>query len=257
MKRRIFIWLIGLLLLSACASPQPETLTIFAASSLTDAFTEMGQVFQSQHPQVLLQFNFAASQTLRTQIEQGAQADIFAPASLDEMNRLLEADLLVAGSPQPFASNQLIVLLAEGNPANIKTLPDLTRSDIKIILAAPQVPAGKYTLESLIKMNKFFGDSFLIKVNQNVVSQEENIRQVLAKIKLGEADAGFVYLSDATSAPELNYLNIPPALNSVAIYPIGILKTSENPTLAQQFIELILSPQGQEILQKVGFSPAP
>lgn len=256
MKKIILFFLLGL---SACASPAgrvasaPQHLTVFAATSLTDAFTEIGNNFQSAHPNVSVTFNFAGSQALRTQIQEGAPADVFASANPTEMNALVEANLVAQDAPQIFLTNKLIVVLPANNPAEIDALEDLANSGIKIVVAAEEVPAGKYTREALEKMNAAFGSDFKDKVLANVVSNEENVRQVVAKVQLGEADAGIVYTSDAVATPELQTIEIPAEFNALANYPIAPLIESPNPELADAFIAYVLSEEGQAILQKWGF----
>ncbi len=235
------------------ADSTPQHLTIFAAASLTDAFTEIGNNFQSTHPNVTVIFNFAGSQALRAQIQEGAPADVFASANPTEMNALVKANLVAQNAPQIFLANKLVVILPANNPAGIDALEDLANSEIKIVLAAEEVPVGKYTREALEKMNAAFGSDFKDKVLANVVSNEDNVRQIVAKVQLGEADAGIVYTSDAVAAPELQTIKIPAEFNALANYLIAPLIESPNPELANMFIAYALSDEGQAILQKWGF----
>lgn len=260
MKKFFFIFLLILSFgLNACTSSSeitnsaPQTLTVFAAASLTEAFTEIGNNFQSANPNVVVTFNFAGSQALSTQIEEGAPADIFASANKTEMDKLLEGNFVAQGVPQTFLTNKLVVVLPADNPADIDSLEDLEISGIKIVLAAEEVPVGRYTREALEKMNSQFGDNFSQNVLANVVSNEDNVRQVLTKVQLGEGDAGVVYTSDAVSAPELQTIEIPAELNVIASYPIAPLVESNNTELAQAFIAYVLSDEGQAVLQKWGF----
>ena len=245
------------LLLVACA-PQahPATLTVFAASSLTEAFTEIGAQFEAQHPGVQVIFNFAGSQQLRQQLEQGAQADVFAAANVKEMDAALKSGLLAA-APQVFVKNRLTVIVPQDNRAGVNTLADLARPGLKIVLAAPGVPVGDYALTVLDQLNHSFGAAFAPGVLSNVVSYEDNVKQVVAKVQLGEADAGIVYTSDVTpaAADRLSTITIPDEFNVVAAYPIGQLKTAPQPSLAQAFIRFIVSDEGQSILRKWGFNP--
>jgi molybdate transport system substrate-binding protein len=256
MKKILLFFLIGL---SACASPSatvdsaPQHLTIFAAASLTDAFTEIGNNFQSANPNVTVTFNFAGSQALRTQIQEGAPADVFASANHTEMKALVDASLVAQDAPQTFLTNKLVVVLPADNPAGIDSLEDLGASGIKIVFAAEEVPVGRYTREALEKMNASFGSGFKDKVLANIVSNEDNVRQVVAKVQLGEADAGIVYTSDAVAAPELQTIQIPDEFNVLAKYPIAPLIESTNSELANAFIAYVLSDEGQAILQKWGF----
>ena len=237
-------------------APEPRTLTVFAAASLTDAFSEIGKIFEAANPGVTITFNFAGSQALRTQIEEGAPADVFASASGKEMDTLVKSAFVTEGIPQVFLTNKLVVIMPADNPAKLNSLADLANSGIKIVLAAEEVPVGNYARQSLDLMNGSFGADFKNKVLANVVSNEDNVKQVVAKVQLGETDAGIVYTSDAVAAPELQTIEIPTELNVIAKYPIAPLVKSANTDLAQAFIAYVLSTDGQAILQKWGFAPA-
>ena len=254
-------FLIMSLSLSACGpaaapiSESPRMLRVYAAASLTEAFTEIGRAFEASHPGVTLMFNFGGSQNLRTQIEQGASADVFASANSMELDALVAAKLIDADAPKVFLTNQLTVILPAGFSTRINSLQDLSRPGLKIILAAEEVPAGKYARQVLYNLNNTFGADYQEKVLANVVSNEDNIRQVVAKVQLGEADAGIVYISDAISAPELQTISIPADANVTAEYQIAPPIDAVNPDLAKEFIAYILSPEGQKILKKWGFTP--
>jgi molybdate transport system substrate-binding protein len=235
--------------------PETRKLTVFAAASLTDAFTEIGKAFEAANPGVTVTFNFAGSQALRTQIEEGAPADVFASANTKEMDTLVEGGLVKQQAPQIFLTNKLVIILPAANPAKIETLEDLANPGIKLVLAAEEVPVGKYARQALDQMNGSFGADFKDKALANVVSNEDNVKQVVAKVQLGEADAGLVYTSDAIAAPELKTIEIPADLNVVAQYPIAPLLKSANPDLAAKFVEEVVSANGQAILQKWGFEP--
>ncbi|HMZ08842.1 MAG TPA: molybdate ABC transporter substrate-binding protein [Anaerolineales bacterium] len=240
---------------TATLEPEPQALTVFAAASLTDAFTEIGLAFDAANPGVTTTFNFAGSQALRTQIEEGAPADVFASASGKEMDTLLTDSFVAAAAAQVFLTNNLLVILPADNPAALEKLEDLANPGIKIVLAAEEVPVGKYARQALDLMDASFGSGFKDKVLANVVSNEDNVRQVVAKIQLGEADAGIVYVSDVVAAPELKSIEIPADLNVTAKYPIAPLVKSENSELASKFIEFVLSAEGQAILTTWGFAP--
>jgi molybdate transport system substrate-binding protein len=201
-------------------------------------------------------FNFAGSQALRTQIEEGAPADVFASASQTEMETLLSKGLVAQNAAQIFLRNRLVVILPENNPAGVETLEDLARTGIKLVLAAEEVPVGKYTRQALDRMNGPFGGHFKDQVLSNVVSNEDNVRQVVAKVQLGEGDAGIVYTSDAVAAPGLETVEIPAEFNVIASYPIAPAIKSANADLAAAFIEAVLSRDGQAVLEKWGFAPA-
>jgi molybdate transport system substrate-binding protein len=236
---------------------EPRTLTVFAAASLTDAFTEIGHNFEAAHPGVSVALNFAGSQTLSTQIIQGASADVFASANKAEMDKVVTANLITTDAPRNFLTNQLIVILPANNPAKIQTLQDLSKPGMKIVLADKTVPAGKYALQILDNMVKdaLFGADFKTKVLSNVVSNETDVKQVVAKVQLGEADAGIAYVSDAIAAPELKTIKIPANLNVIAKYPIAALAKAPQAQLVADFIAYVLSSDGQAILKNWGFTP--
>lgn len=236
-------------------TPEPRTLTVFAATSLTDAFTEIGTVFEAANPGVTVTFNFAGSQALRTQIEEGAPVDVFASANMKEMDTLVTGGFIEQDAPKIFLTNKLVVILPADNPAALEKLEDLATPGIKLVLGAEEVPVGKYARQALDQMDASFGTDFKDKVLANVVSNEDNVKQVAAKVQLGEADAGIVYTSDAVAAPELKNIEIPAELNVVAQYPIAPLTRSVNADLAAQFVNYVLSTESQEILQKWGFGP--
>jgi molybdate transport system substrate-binding protein len=262
MNRILSLILLLALFLVGCApaaSPtgpsEPKTLNVFAASSLTDAFSEIGKNFEAAHPGVTVAFNFAGSQALRTQIEEGAPADVFASANAKEMDALVSGNLVDASAPTPFLKNKLVVILPADNPAGIEYLEGLATSGVKLVLAAEEVPVGNYARQSFDLMNSQFGTDFKDKVLANVVSNEDNVKQVVTKVQLGEADAGVVYTSDAVAAQELQTIEIPDDLNVIATYPIAPLVNSENADLASAFVEYVLSGDGQAVLQKWGFAP--
>lgn len=234
---------------------EPRTLNIFAAASLTDAFTEIGKKFEAANPGAKVSFNFAGSQALRTQIEEGAPADVFASANKTEMDNLITDKFVTPDAPQVFLNNKLVVILPADNPAALEKLEDLAKPGIKIVLAAEEVPVGKYARQALDQMNRQFGVGFKDKVLANVVSNEDNVKQVVAKVQLGEGDAGIVYTSDAVSAPDLKTIEIPAELNVIAKYPIAQLAKSAKTDLAKAFIDYVLSSDGQAVLQKWGFAP--
>ncbi len=257
---KVRVLLIGLvfgLSLSACAPAKDVKLTVFAAASLTDAFNEIGEQFKQQHAGVTLEFNFAGSQQLRTQLEQGAVADVFASANTKEMNTAIQSDLVVSGTQKAFVRNRLAVIVPKDTPGGVADLKDLSKPGLKIVLAAASVPVGDYALTSLDKMNADFGATFSQTVVANVVSYEDNVKQVVAKVQLGEADAGLVYTSDVTPqiAVKLIQLDIPDQYNVLATYPIAVLKAAPNADLGKAFMEYVLSTEGQAVLQKWGFIP--
>ena len=243
---------------SAQAPAGGRKVTVFAAASLTDAFNEIGDKFKQQNPGVTLDFNYAGSQQLRTQLEQGAAADVFASANNTEMNNAIKSDLVISGTQKTFVRNRLAVIVPKDNPGGVNELKDLAKSGLKIVLAAPSVPVGGYALTSLNKMNADFGATFSQTVLSNVVSQEDNVKQVVAKIQLGEGDVGIVYSSDVTpdAAAKVTKIDIPDKYNVLATYPIAVLKAAPQADLAAKFVDYVLSPDGQAILAKWGFIPA-
>ncbi len=262
MKRFLYVLLLLALVMAGCtpavAAPpasKPRVLNVFAAASLTDAFTEIGKNFEAANPGLKVTFNFAGSQALRTQIEEGAPADVFASANTTEMDNLITGKFVTQGASQVFLQNKLVVILPANNSAGLAKLEDLAKPGIKIVLAAEEVPVGKYARQTLDQLSSQFGADFKNKVLANVVSNEDNVKQVVAKVQLGEADAGIVYTSDAIAAPDLKTIEIPAELNVIAKYPIAPLTKSANVDLAKAFINYVLSSDGQAILQKWGFAP--
>ena len=273
MKRFLNVFLLLALVLTGCTTAQatptvapateeavsadtePRILIVFAAASLTDAFTEIGENFKTANPNVTVTFNFAGSQALRTQLEEGAPADIFASANKTQMDAVIAASLITEGTQQNFLTNKLVVILPADNPAGLSKLEDLANPGIKLVLAAEEVPVGNFARQALDLMNGSFGTDFKDKVLANVVSNEDNVKQVVTKVQLGEVDAGIVYTSDAVAAPEFQTIEIPSELNVVAKYPIAPLLNSEHADVAQAFIDYVLSDEGQAILEKWGFSP--
>ena len=253
-----FALLVAAVLLAACgssggnASTSPSaaspsgTVSVFAAASLTDAFNAVGTSFQGANPGVTMKFNFAGTPTLVTQIEQGAPADVFASADTTNMDKL-KGDGFTTGTWQVFARNKLEIVVAPGNPKGITGLADLAKSGVIYITEAPTVPAGKYALQAL----KMAG------VTVTPKSLETDVKSVVSKIELGEADAGIVYSTDITAAgSKVAGVPIPDGDNVVATYPIAALKATTNAAAANAFIAYVLSAAGQAKLQSFGFLSA-
>lgn len=245
MRRLLFC----LLLLGSSA--QASRLTVFAASSLTDAFTELGRAFDARTGHQT-RFNFAGSQLLGLQLRQGAKADVFASANKAQYAPLQAAGRVDKG--QTFVRNRLVVITP--SYSQVKTLRDLAKPKLKLVLASPSVPAGAATRASLkaLEGSGNYGPSFAQRVLSNVVSQETNVRQVALKVSLGQADAAFVYRSDVTPqlAQRVRVLEVPPRFNPVTTYPIGVVKGGQEQA-ARQFVRFVQSPEGQRILRKWGF----
>jgi molybdate transport system substrate-binding protein len=236
---------------------QGGTLTILAASSLTDAFGELGETFEKQNEGVKVKQSFGASSDLLAQIQQGAPADIFASAAQEEMDTAVK-DGLVAGKPRVFVKNREVVMIPEDNPANIGSLRDLARPDINLVLAQEDVPAGDYAVEILGKANARYGDDFKEDVLSNVVSREADVRISVNRVVVGDADATFGYASDFTPdiRDRVKVVPIPPDLNIIATYPIATLGDAKDPELAKKWVDLVTSKEGQHVLKKWNFEPA-
>ncbi len=222
-------------------------LVVFAASSLREALQQLGNSFEQQRPGAHVALNLAGSQDLRVQIENGAAADVFASADLRQMQALAK----LAVTPKIFARNVPVLVVPAGNPAGLRSFADLPKAR-RIVLGAAEVPIGAYTERIL----EAAGPEFRRRVEERVVSRELNVRQVLAKVALGEADAAIVYRTDARAAAgKVQMLEIPGT--PVAEYPIAPLAGAPHPDLARRFVELVLSPAGQRVLESFGFLRAP
>lgn len=227
-----------------------QELSVFAASSLTEAFEELAATFEAQNEGVEVLLSFDGSSTLATQISQGAPADVFASADEQQMQSVVDEGLTATG-PQIFTRNRLVVITAaEGG---ISSLEELAEPGLVLVLADAEVPVGNYAREALEKMNGAFEADFSERVLANLVSEESNVRQVSLRVELGEADAAIVYATDAAVAEGISIIEIPDALNVVGTYPVAALSESAQPELAQAFIDLILSAEGQRILTGRGF----
>jgi molybdate transport system substrate-binding protein len=233
-------------------------LTVFAAASLTDAFEAIEQELEAATPNLSITYNFGGSQALVTQLEEGAQADVFASANVAQMNAAIAAGL-VAGEPLPFTHNRLAIVTPADNPAAIESAADLGKEGILLVLAQSEVPAGRYARESVCEMatdSATYGPDFVERVAANVVSEEEDVRDVLAKVALGEADAGIVYVSDAVAAgDQVQVVDIPDEVNVIATYPAAVLAGGDE-ALGSAFVAYLLSEEGQAMLESFGFQPA-
>src|SRR5882724_202999 len=238
---------------------QPTDVTVFAAASLKDAFAGVGEVLGQRRPALAVHFNFAGSQQLAFQLEQGARADVFASADQRWMQTVRDSGLIM-GTPSVFARNRLVVITPAANPGRVDRLQDLRRHGLKLVLAAEAVPAGKYSREALGRLagGPGFGADYPTQVLRNVVSQEENVKAVVTKVQLGEADAGMVYVSEVTPTVRrgVRVIEIPDEYNVVATYPIAVLRSAAEPAAARAFMEFVLSPDGQALLARHGLLPA-
>lgn len=240
------------------AASDKATLRVFAAASLSDAFTELGRVLERRRPGLAVRMNLAGSQQLATQIEQGATADVFASADERWMEYARDHGLL-EGDARIFARNRLVVIVPRTHPARIRRLQDLARGGIKLVVGADAVPAGRYSRIALRNLSRdpAFGGDFATRTVRNIVSEEENVRSVVGKVQLGEADAGIVYRSDvtATVARFVHVLEIPEAANVIASYPIARVKGGTQGEAAAAFVDLVLSREGQQVLERRGLIP--
>ncbi len=274
-QRTLFcLWLIALFVAAGCTTQpaqgiastpskpakEAQTLTVLAASSLTESFNELGKVFESQHPGVKVTFSFAGSQQLAQQLNQGADADVFASASSKYMDAAIQSKRVNQADVKIFAKNRLTVIFPKSNPAGIQELKDLAKAGVKLDLADKSVPVGQYSLDFLDKAakNAAFDPSFRDNTLKNVISYEDSVKSVVAKVTLGEVDAGIVYTTDlnADSAAKVSQLAIPDALNTIASYPVAPIADSKNAALAADFVTLLTSPDGQAVMAKYGFLPA-
>jgi molybdate transport system substrate-binding protein len=236
---------------------QGGTLTILAASSLIDAFGELGKTFENQNEGVTVKQSFESSSTLLTQIQQGAPADVFASAATEEMDTAVD-DGLVAGEPQVFVKNREIIMVPKDNPADITEFEDVANPGVKLALAQKDVPAADYALQILDKANAQYGPGFKKDILANVVSREADVRASVNRVVVGDADATFGYASDYTVdiRDRVKVVPIPPDLNIIATYPIAALDDAKDPGLAKKWVELVTSKEGQRVLKKWNFEPA-
>lgn len=240
------------------ASALTGKVSVFAASSLTEAFKTIAVEFRKANPGVTVEFNFAASSALATQIDQGAPADVFASADMANMMKLTERSQ-IEGTPLTFANNAPVIIVPADNKAGIASPKDLARAGVKLVLAGPDVPIGSYARQIIDRLaaTPEYGATYQDATLKNLVSNEQNVRSVLTKIELGEADAGIVYKTDAlVSKEKVKTIAIPDAANVVAVYPIGVVKTTKNRGAATAFIAFVTGAQGQAVLKAAGFESA-
>src|SRR6266571_7045976 len=239
----------------AAVSPVSGEIVVFAASSLTDVFQDMATSFQQANPRARLTFNFGASSQLATQLGQGASADVFASADTVQMDNAKKSGA-VTGQDRIFAGNRLVLITPKDNPAHINSVKDRANDGVKFVTAQPSVPIGTYTAQMLDKASAdpSYGADYKSKVMANTVSQEDNVRQVVSKVQLGEADAAIVYSTDATPQvrDQLQIIQVPDPLQTLASYPIAVAK-GNNPAGGEAFVAYVLGADGQATLAKWGF----
>lgn len=247
----------GVLLLSAqCAPSQPSSdarLSVLAASSLAPAFADIAGSFE-QLEAVGIAAGFGSSSQLRVQIEQGARADVYASADEEQMRPLRSAGLL-AGDPIVIAKNRLVVVASSRVDPPLVSVADLARPGLRLAAAEPSAPIGAYALQSLDAMSRSASvpATFREQVDRNIVTREANVRQIVAKVEIGEVDAAIAYASDIVANRSLKVLEIPPEFNVEARYTAAVLRSASNPTLAQRFLDHLTSDEGQRLLERWGF----
>ncbi|MFI0481590.1 molybdate ABC transporter substrate-binding protein [Actinomadura sp. 9N215] len=219
------------------------TLTVFAAASLTETFTSLGRTFEGAHPGVKVRFNFGGSSTLARQITEGAPADVFASASPATMETVTDAGD-AAGRPQVFTRNRLVIAIPKDNPGKVAKVGDLSAPGLKVVLCAVQVPCGAAAEKALAAAG----------VQVEPVSREQDVKAVLTKVGLGEADAGLVYRTDVRAAGDrVTGIEFPEAAQAINDYPIVEVADAPRAALAKDFIRLVLGPQGRTALTRAGF----
>lgn len=241
--------LLAVLLAAGCArqTTAEDKLMVFAASSLREAFVALGQGFENTHPGVKIAFQFAGSQQLRSQLEHGAQADVFASA---DRHHMLDT---VVQKPTVFARNTPVLIVANDSAAAVRRFADLAHVS-SIVLGAKEVPIGRYSQQILERAENTLGAAFRKDVEARVVSRELNVSQVVSKVRFGEAQAALVYATDARAA-KIQSIEIPPEINVVAEYFIAVAHDAPHATLAHKWVDFVVSPSGQRTLQAVGFLP--
>ena len=249
-----------LLLITACGGDGGASLRVFAASSLTGAFTDVAQAFETANPGIKVNLDFGGSQRMRFQLEFGAKADVFASADAAQMDILVAAGL-VSGTPVDFAYNALVVLAMGKGPVN--EISDLAMPGVRVVLANDAVPAGAYSNQVLENLSHDpiygLGAGFKDAVLANRVSGAPNVNHLFQQVVLGEVDAGIVYETDTAKALDAGTMNIlfvpiPRAANVRARYPIAVLEEAPEPELAQAFVRFVLSDAGQTLLNRYGFT---
>jgi len=232
------------------------SITVYAASSLTDVFYREAAAFRQAHPGTRVNFNFAGSPTLVTQLDQGAPADVLATA--DEKNMKTASDKSLVGAVKIFARNRLVIAVPKSNPGGIQSPKDLAKAHLNLVLAQQGVPVGDYARQALAKMeaDASYGPGFSDAVLKNLVSEEANVKAVVSKVQLGEADAGIVYKTDVTAAiaKDVETIDLPDEFNVIASYPIAVTAKAGQPDLAAAFVAFVLSADGQKILTDSAFS---
>ncbi|HPT19807.1 MAG TPA: molybdate ABC transporter substrate-binding protein [Methanothrix sp.] len=257
-KCKILILLVLLACLSPAFAEEKRVLTVFCGAGLTGALSEIGGLYENT-TNMSIEFNFDGVPAMRAQIEQGAYADVLVSANLKHMDALKSEGFINNSTVEVFARNKVAIIVPNDNPANITGLKDLAVPGVKILMGTKDLPAGDYALQVLDRLaaDPEFGQEYKESVLSNVVSQETTVNRIVSKIALGEADAGFAFISDVS--PEMigkvTRISVPDKYNVIGDFPVGVLSQSEYPEEAQAFLDLMMSSDGQAILEKYGFIP--
>ena len=231
-------------------------LTVLAASSLTDVFPRIGAEFSRSHPGVTFGFSFAGTDQLAAQIQQGAPADVFAGASTKYGDQLVAAHDIAPY--RLFCTNRLVLITPSSNPGGIASLRDLATNPVKLVIGSDAVPVGSYTRTVLSNLDAVYGSGYSAKVLSHVVSDEDSVTSIVAKVVSGEADAGFVYVTDAlTAGSKVRTISLPASAQAVASYPISAVAASDHAAAAREFVDFVLSPLAQRLLRQAGFGAPP
>jgi molybdate transport system substrate-binding protein len=266
------VLLISAMIAAGCTSPTPApastptatpvsktTITVFAAASLSAAFNQTKAQFEVLHPEANIVYNFDSSGTLQTQIEQGAQPDVFASAASSNMNALKNAGLMNNSTVVNFAKNKLALIVPANNPASITGLADLNKTGLKLVVCGSTVPCGKYAIQMLqtLRNTTGYGSAYYDTVVANEKSQEPSATSAVTKVATGEADVAVVYASDVQEKYQssVKTITIPDSMNVIATYPLGVTVSSKNPALAKAFVDYVVSADGQAIMASSHFLP--
>jgi molybdate transport system substrate-binding protein len=248
-------FILFLLILFSAVSASAAELSVFAASSLTEALQELARVYQAQHPDTRISLNFAGSQTLATQIEQGAPADLMLAADPEVIERLQRSGLV--DQTRLLLRNRLVLAVRQGLQPELTALAGLGRPGLLLAIGNRQVPVGRYTRQLLAELaaDPAYGPELVAQIEANIVSEENRVKAIVAKLLLGEADAGIVYQSDlsAAKAAHLNALPLPKEHNPQARYLLAQLRGSQ--TRSAEFMAFLLSPAAQQCFTRHGFLP--